>query len=178
MASTIVLGIPVPSANPFFLGVVGVHIAFGLSAVASGLGAMLSRKRRGNHSRFGKIYFWALAGVFTTMSLLSLVRWTEDYPLFILGALSFSTACLGRYSIRHGQPRWHLAGMGASYILMLTAFYVDNGKSLPLWDRLPQVAFWFLPSLIGVPLLAYYLVRLPKFKIATGPDKLAAGIQV
>ena len=28
--------------------------------------------------------------------------------------------------------------MGLSYILLLTAFYVDNGKSLPLWkDLLP-----------------------------------------
>ena len=28
--------------------------------------------------------------------------------------------------------------MGASYILLLTAFYVDNGKNLPLWRELPE----------------------------------------
>ena len=178
MTPTVVLGIPIPSTNPLFLAVVGVHIGFGLFAVATGLGAMLCRKGRGTHSKFGKAYFWVVAGVFATMSLLSFVRWADDYPLFILGALSFSAACLGRYSIRRRKPRWHLAGMGASYILMLTAFYVDNGKNLPLWDRLPQIAFWFLPSLIGVPLLAYYLIRLPKFKIPTVSDGFAAGIQV
>jgi len=42
--------------------------------------------------------------------------------------------------------------MGASYVFLLTAFYVDNGKNLPLWKELPQIAFWFLPSAIGVPL--------------------------
>ena len=165
MTPTIVLGIPVPSSSPFFLAVVGIHIAFGLSAVACGLGAMLSRKGRGTHSKFGKAYFWVVAGVFATMSLLSFMRWADDYPLFILGALSFSAACLGRYFIRRRQPRWHLAGMGTSYILMLTAFYVDNGKNLPLWKELPQIAFWFIPGMFGIPLMAYYLVILPKFKL-------------
>jgi hypothetical protein len=32
--------------------------------------------------------------------------------------------------------------MGGSYIGMLIAFYVDNGKQLPLWDRLPTAAYW------------------------------------
>ena len=44
--------------------------------------------------------------------------------------------------------------MGASYILLMTAFYVDNGKNLPLWRELPQIAFWLLPAAIGIPLIA------------------------
>ncbi len=51
--------------------------------------------------------------------------------------------------------------MGLSYILMLTAFYVDNGKNLPLWRELPQIAFWFLPSAVGVPLILYALLWHP-----------------
>jgi len=51
--------------------------------------------------------------------------------------------------------------MGASYIFMLTAFYVDNGKNLPLWRELPQIAFWILPSAIGVPFILYALLRHP-----------------
>lgn len=162
---TIVFGIPVPSTNPLFLALVVVHIAFGLCAVVAGAGAMVSRKRRGRHSTFGTIYFWALTGVFATMSLLAFMRWSDDYHLFILGGLSFSVAYFGRHSIRQKHPRWHLSGMGASYILLVTAFYVDNGKNLPLWNRLPQNAFWFLPSMIGGPLVAYYLLRLPNFKL-------------
>ncbi len=44
--------------------------------------------------------------------------------------------------------------MGLSYVVMLTAFYVDNGPRLPLYDRLPVLAFWVVPSLIGLPLIA------------------------
>ena len=52
--------------------------------------------------------------------------------------------------------------MGASYILMLTAFYVDNGKNLPLWKELPEIAFWLLPSAIGLPLIIHALFRHPQ----------------
>ena len=51
--------------------------------------------------------------------------------------------------------------MGASYIFMLTAFYVDNGKNLPLWRELPQIAFWLLPGAIGLPLILHALLRHP-----------------
>jgi hypothetical protein len=43
--------------------------------------------------------------------------------------------------------------MGTGYIAMLTAFYVDNGPRLPLWDHLPTVALWLLPGLVGAPLI-------------------------
>jgi hypothetical protein len=73
-----------------------------------------------------------------------------------------TTVVLGIPTWRLQQwPRLHLTGMGASYILMLTAFYVDNGKNLPLWRELPQIAFWILPSAIGVPLILYALLRHP-----------------
>lgn len=162
---TELLGIPVPSTDPLFLGIVGLHVMLGLIAVASGAIAMLSPKGPGRHFNFGTTYFWALFGLFVTMSALAFIRWAEDYPLFVLGALSFTSAYLGRAAIRMRWPRWHLTGMAASYILMLTAFYVDNGKNLPLWRELPQIAFWFLPSVIGIPITAYFLVRLPTFKV-------------
>jgi hypothetical protein len=40
---------------------------------------------------------------------------------------------------------------------MITAFYVDNGKNLPLWRELPQIAFWVLPALVGTPVILYAL---------------------
>jgi uncharacterized membrane protein len=163
MASTgiVVLGIPLPSDNPVFLALVAIHIAFGLTAVIAGILAMLAPKGRGRHSRRGTVYFWALAGVFLTVSALSFVRWTEDFPLFFLGATSFGTALIAKWAIRRGMVRLHLSSMGMSYVAMLTAFYVDNGKNLPLWRDLPQLAFWILPAAIGAPVIAYYLFRLP-----------------
>ena len=134
-------GIEIPSTNPVFLTVVGVHILLGLACTVTGAIAMLSPKREGRHSWNGTIYFWCLAGVFLTAAGLAAVRWAQDYHLFILGALSFAAACLGRQARRDRWRYWvrlHIAGMGASYVLLLIAFYVDNGKSLPLLERAPS----------------------------------------
>jgi hypothetical protein len=162
--TTVLLGIPIPSTDPVFLAIVGIHILFGLAAVIAGAMAMFSVKGRGRHSNFGIIYFWCLFGVFVTMSALSFMRWAENYHLFILGTLSFASACFGRTAARRRWRQWprlHLTAMGASYIVMLTAFYVDNGKNLPLWKELPQIAFWLLPTAIGLPLILYALLRHP-----------------
>ena len=126
---TVLLGIPIPSSDPVFLAIIGIHILFGLAAVISGAVAMLSSKGRGRHSNWGTIYFWCLLGVFATMSALSFMRWADDYHLFILGALSFASAYFGRTALRRHWRQWprlHLIGMGASYVLLLTAFYVDE----------------------------------------------------
>ncbi len=86
-----------------------------------------------------------------TAAGLAFVRWAEDAHLYVLGVLSFGSAHLGRMALRKRWSNWsyfHVSGMGASYIS--PAFYVDNGKNLPLWRDLPQIAFWLLPSAIGI----------------------------
>jgi hypothetical protein len=176
-SATVILGLPIPSANPLFLAIVGIHVMFGLAAVVSGVLAMLSSKGRGRHVRFGTIYFRCLFAVFATMSAMSFMRWSADYPLFTLGALSFASGYIGRAAARGHWPQWprlHLTGMGASYILMLTAFYVDNGSNLPLWRELPEIAFWVLPSVIGGPLIAYALYRHP-LVLASGRPRPSDG---
>jgi len=49
--------------------------------------------------------------------------------------------------------------MGLSYIVLLTAFYVDNGKSLPLWKELPPISYWVIPATVGLPLIARALCQ-------------------
>lgn len=162
--TTIVFGVPVPSVDPVFLAVVRFHILIGIACVAASIAAMLSSKGRGRHSRFGTIYYWSLAVVVASATGLSLVRWAENYHLFFLGTLSVIAATLGRIVLQKRWRNWvslHITGMGLSYVLMLTAFYVDNGKNLPLWRELPQIAFWLLPSVLGVPLIAHTLLRHP-----------------
>lgn len=162
--TTVVLGIPIPSTSPVFLTVVGLHVLIGLVCVVAGAIAMLSPKRSGRHPMFGTIYYWGLVFVFVSATGLSVVRWAEDYHLFILGLLAFIAATLGRAARRRrwsGWVRLHITGMGLSYILLLTAFYVDNGKSLPLWKELPPIAYWLLPAAIGLPLIIHALLRHP-----------------
>jgi len=90
------------------------------------------------------------------MALLSAMRWPEDYHLFVLGVLSFAAATIGRTALTRrwdGWVRLHISGMGLSYVLLLTAFYVDNGPNLPLWRELPPLAYWLVPGAVGLPLI-------------------------
>jgi hypothetical protein len=89
------------------------------------------------------------------------MRWRQDYRLLIIGAVAFTAATVGYQHRRRHRPgdTGHIAGMGIGYVAMLTAFYVDNGPHLPLWDRLPPLAFWLLPSVIGAPVIARAVLR-------------------
>jgi hypothetical protein len=123
---------------------------------------MLSPKRSGRNPKASRTYYMALCVVCATTVGMAARRWPEDASLVVLGALSLAAASLGYCARRHrwlGWIRLHILGMGASYIVLLTAFYVDNGPRLPLWDRLPVLAFWIVPSLTGFPLVARALVR-------------------
>ena len=149
-------GIPVPSREPWFLATVGVHVLAGIVAVVAGATAMLSPKAGGRHPRAGTVYFWALVTVCVTMSALAVARWPADNHLVAMGVLAFGSATIGRAAHRGRWRHWvyvHVPLMGLSYVFMLTAFYVDNGPHLPLWNRLPPLAFWPLPSLVGLPLI-------------------------
>jgi len=163
--TTTILGIQIPSTDPVFIAViVAIHIPLGLACVIAGATAMLSEKRRGRHSTAGKAYYWCLLALFVSATSLSAMRWAENYHLFILGALSFASAWLGRRALRARWRAWvrlHITGMGLSYVLMLIAFYVDNGKQLPLWKDLPDFTYWLVPLAVGVPLIVSALLRHP-----------------
>jgi uncharacterized membrane protein len=149
-------GIPIPSREPWFLAIIAIHVAAGLVATATGALAMLSRKGPGRHPKAGTVYFWALVVITATMSGLTVARWPANNHLAMLGVLAMGSAIIGRRARRRHRSGWrrvHIPGMGLSYIFMLTAFYVDNGPHLPIWNRLPGWAFWFLPALIGIPVI-------------------------
>ena len=161
---TIIAGIVIPSASPFFLAVVGVHVLVALACVITGVVAMLSSKCPGRHPMFGTTYYWCLSVVVVSATVLSAIRWAEDYHLFVFGALSFTAASLGRTALRRRWRNWvrlHIAGMGTSYVFLLIGFYVDNGKNLPLWRELPPTTYWLVPAVLGMPLIIRALLRHP-----------------
>lgn len=99
--------------------------------------------------------------------------WREDYHPFILGALAFAAAWFGRSARRNRWSAWerlHITGMGTSYIFLLTALYVDNGKSQPLWRDFPPIAYWVLPAAVGIPLILHALLWHPVVR-ATGRER-------
>jgi hypothetical protein len=139
-----------------------VHVLAGLTCVITGLVAMTSKKRRGRHPRFGTIYYWSLSIVFASATGLAAMRWQHDAYLFVLACISFGAASIGYAARRIRWRGWksiHILGMSSSYVVLLTAFYVDNGPHLPLYDRLPVITFWVGPSLVGLPLVVRALRR-------------------
>jgi uncharacterized membrane protein len=163
-SQTTVAGLVVSSDSPVFLAIVGLHVLVALACVVLGFVAMMSSKRPGRHPRFGTAYYVCLSAVFASAIVLSAMRWAQDYPLFIIGMASFAAAWLGRAARRNrwrGWVRLHISGMGASYVLLLIVFYVDNGANLPIWRDLPRFTYWLLPIAVGVPLILFVLIRHP-----------------
>jgi hypothetical protein len=157
-----IAGLIVHSDSPLFLSVLAVHVAAGLTAVVSGAVAIFAKKRRGAHTRWGTRYYWSLAFLVVAATCLAALRGAQDVHLIVLGAAAFTAAWIGR-SARRG--RWgnslciHIAAMGASYTIMLTAFYVETGDQLPLWKELPHIFYWIIPSAVALPLITYALFR-------------------
>ena len=105
-AVTVIAGIEIPSTSPVFLTLVGFHVLVGLACVVTGAVAMLSRKSPGRHPIFGAAYYWGLVAVFTSASALAVMRWQEDYHLFLLGMGSFTAAFIGRSARRQRWQGW------------------------------------------------------------------------
>ena len=130
-----------------------VHIPAGVVAVAAGATAMLVSKGGRVHRRAGMTYLAALGVTCLAGIGLAITRWPHFPHLLVLGLLAALLASVGYAARRRASPVMHLLGMGTSYTVMLTAFYVDNGPKLPLWQLLPPAAFWILPSLVALPLM-------------------------
>jgi hypothetical protein len=149
-----ILGIEIPDAGPLFFASLALHIAAGLTAVFAGAAVMLMRKGTRRHRRLGWIYLISLSVIFVTMVVMVVIRWPLNLHLLALGSIALTAAALGVLNRRrHWADAWHIIAMGSSYIAMLTAFYVDNGPQLPIWNRLPAWSFWVLPTAVGAPLM-------------------------
>jgi hypothetical protein len=157
-----VAGIVVPDAGPVFLAALAVHVAAGGTGVVAGLLAATARKRPGRHPRAGTVYLYAIGAVFLTAAVMAAIRWREDWHLFLIATLAFGLALAGWRARRRHRPQWmlrHGAAMAGSYAALFTGFYVDNGPQLPVWDRLPHLAYWLLPTAVAIPLTYRALVR-------------------
>ena len=149
------LGLDVASTSVLFLAILTVHVAAAFVAIFSGIVAMVAHKGPGRHSRAGRWYLFGILVVFATACVLAAFRWPADLPLVLVGGIGAASAVYGfafRRLHRQGDIP-HILAMGISYIAMLTAFYVDNGPHLPVWNLLPPPAFWVIPSIVGAPIL-------------------------
>ena len=153
-----------PGPAPFLpvTPLIATHVAAGIGAVVAGAVAMFATKGSTRHRRAGVCYLAALTVLAFTGGILALEAWAARAHLFVLGSLALILALVGYAAKRRRRVGWtarHLVAMGFSYVVMLTAFYVDNGPRLPLWWRLPEWGLWVLPSVVGAPLIGMALAR-------------------
>ncbi|HEX6756920.1 MAG TPA: hypothetical protein VF086_00700 [Propionibacteriaceae bacterium] len=59
-------GLPIPKAGPVFATPLVIHVLSGLTAIIAGAPAAIARKRPGRHPRAGRVYLWALGGIFAS----------------------------------------------------------------------------------------------------------------
>lgn len=155
MLAVSILGIEIPDSRPLFIAAFAVHVPAGIVSVSAGALAALSPKRPRRHPLAGLVYLVSIALVCASAAVLAAMRWRYDWPLFLLDLIAFALAGAGFLVRRRHRPPWlakHGMAMAGSYITLLTAFYVDNGSRLPVWDRLPHLAYWLLPLVVGTPL--------------------------
>ena len=154
----------------FFLPLV-VHALAALTTGVTGVITFSRPKRNVRHPRWGVRYLWAYTVVFLTAIILSVQHWPTDAYLIVLATIGYGFA-LGGYGARRfrQQPmvrrvlgnQWvvaHIVGMIGSYVVLWTAFYVDNAHLIPVLKNLPTLTFWVLPSLIALPFLVLSLSR-------------------
>ncbi len=109
--------------------------------------------------------------VFLTATILSLQRMPADAYLLVLATFGYGLALCG-YAARRFRlepiVRWmlgkqwvvvHIIGVIGSYVVLWTAFYVDNAHLIPGLKDLPTLTFWVLPTLIALPFLVVSLSR-------------------
>jgi Ca2+/Na+ antiporter len=154
----------------FFLPLI-VHILAGLTTVITGIVAFSMPKRQGRHHRWGRRYLLAYTLVFLTATILSVERWSVDAYLFFIALVGYGFALVGYVASRFRWEPWlmrllgkhwviaHIVGTIGSYIVLLTGFYVDNAHLIPLLNQLPQLTFWVLPTVIGIPFIVRSISR-------------------
>ena len=154
----------------FFLPLV-VHALAGLTTGVTGVLAFRASKRRGRHHQWGKSYLWAYTVVFLTAIMLSVQHLPADIYLLVLATLGYGLALSGSAARRFRLElivrrivgkQWvvaHIVGVIGSYVVLWTAFYVDNAHLIPGLKQLPILTFWVLPSLIALPFLVVSLSR-------------------
>lgn len=131
---------------------ISLHIPAGLIALTAGIVAMLSRKGAWWHRRAGDTYLVAIAVIAVTATGLVATRGPQFSHLLALAALAAALA-YGGYFMRRNNQGLHIAAMGLSYVVIVTAFYVDNGPKLPFWNQFPAIVFWLGPLAIGLPII-------------------------
>ncbi|WP_298990906.1 DUF2306 domain-containing protein [uncultured Pseudokineococcus sp.] len=130
-------------------------------ALAGGAGLLLGPvvmalpKRRDRHGLAGRVYVPVTVVMTTTALALAALDPGRLWGLATIAVATLVCALAGTALARRRPPGWlpaHVRLMGASYLSFVTAFLLTQWSS-PL--------AWVLPTLVGTPLIALAVHRLP-----------------
>src|SRR3954468_23351234 len=92
-----------------------------------------------------------MLAVAVTAALLAILDWQRIWWFLPIAVFSYANALVGYVAVKRrprGWLRWHIRGMGGSYIALVTALLVVNvGAGLTI--------AWFLPTIAGAPIIAW-----------------------
>ncbi|GAA2017688.1 DUF2306 domain-containing protein [Pseudokineococcus marinus] len=131
------------------------HVVAGGAGLLLGPVVMALPKRRDRHGLAGRVYVPVTVVMTTTALALAALDPGRLWGLAIIAAATLTTALAGAALARRRPPGWlaaHVRLMGASYLSFVTAFLLTQWSS-PL--------AWVLPTLVGTPLIALAVHRLP-----------------
>jgi|SRR5690625_1787084 len=135
-----------------------IHIISGIVCLVIGPIIIFLKKERGWHTRFGELYHGSYILVFLSAIVTSVIHWEDSAYLFFIALFSYGLALFGYLARKRRVQNWlpkHIAGMVGSYIGIVTAVLIVNIAKIPIANELPVMIFWFLPSIIGTPLIIW-----------------------
>ncbi|MBY0597129.1 DUF2306 domain-containing protein [Bacillus bingmayongensis] len=150
---------------PFFLV---IHIIAGFIFLLIGLISSFALKQRGIHTIFGELYHGFYVIVFVTAIILAILHWEQSAYLFYIALFSYGLALLGYTAVKIKWNNWiitHISGMLGSYIGIITATLITNAAKIPLLKEFPTLLIWFLPTIIGTPLITIIINKTVKRNI-------------
>lgn len=130
------------------------HVAAGTLGLALGPLAMVLPKRA-RHAVVGRLFVGVTVVMTTTALALALMSLPANAHLAVIATATLAACVAGLVVRRRHRPGWlrpHVVLMLSSYLSFTTAFL------LTVWD---SPLAWVLPTVVGSPLIALTVRRLP-----------------
>ncbi|WP_026584232.1 hypothetical protein [Bacillus sp. J33] len=134
-----------------------IHILAGSVCLLTGAIASIAKKKKGNHTMIGEVYYGGYVVIFITSLIMAIMNWSESAYLFYIAIFSYGLALIGYLARKLRWRNWltvHIGGMLGSYIGIITATLVVNGSKIPFVNEIPSLLLWFIPTIIGTPIIS------------------------
>lgn len=134
-----------------------IHTIAGSVCLLTGAIASIVKKKKGNHTMIGEVYHGGYLVIFITSLVMAIMNWSESAYLFYISIFSYGLALFGYIARKLRWKNWlriHIGGMLGSYIGIITATLVVNGSKIPLVSEIPSLLLWFIPTIIGTPIIS------------------------